>query len=85
MLQPADYEAMGFKNDKLENPQAYIPAYLKQKFPYAQQGAQKYVVYNGKTVSLFVFDGAVWTLNDNGLKTVTGHFEKQNGKWVFIK
>ncbi|WP_286528539.1 choice-of-anchor J domain-containing protein, partial [Duncaniella freteri] len=85
MLQPADYEDMGFKNDKLENPQAYIPAYLKQKFPYAQQGAQKYVVYNGKTVSLFVFDGAVWTLNDNGLKTVTGHFEKQNGKWVFIK
>lgn len=85
VLHPADYEAMGVPVGKLEAPQNYIPTYLKMKYPYAQSGDQKFVVYNGKTVSLFVFDGTAWSLNDNGLRTVTGHFEKKNGKWEFVK
>lgn len=84
-LNPADYSAMGFSNNKLSEPEVYIPLYLKAHMPYALSGDQEYVVYNDKKVDLFVFDGTVWTLNNNGLETVTGRFEKKDGAWKFVK
>ncbi len=85
ILNPADYTAMGVKENKLLDPEIYIPLYLKNKFIYAQSGDQKYVVYNGTKVDIFVFDGSVWTLNNNGLETVTGRFVKKNNVWSFVK
>lgn len=84
-LNPADYTAMGFKNNKLSDPDVYIPLYLKTRLPYALSGDEVFVVYNGTKADLFVFDGSVWTLNNNGLETVTGRFLKKDGKWSFQK
>lgn len=84
-LNPADYTAMGFSNNSLSDPDIYIPLYLKNALPYAMSGAQEYVVYNKNKVDLFVFDGTKWTLNNVGLETVTGRFEKKNGEWTFAK
>ncbi len=85
VLNPADYTAMGVSNNKLIDPEIYIPMYLKNKFPYVQSGDQKYVVYNGTKADLFVYNGTAWTLNNNGLETVTGRFAKTNGAWNFQK
>lgn len=85
VLNPADYTAMGVSNNKLVDPEIFIPMYLKTKLPYAQSGDQEYVVYNKNKADLFVFDGANWTLNNNGLETVTGRFSKANGAWKFSK
>lgn len=84
-LNPADYTAMGFSNNKLSDPEIFIPLYLRNKLPYALSGAQEYVVYNGTKADLFVFDGTKWTLNNNGLETVTGRFQKKDNVWSFVK
>lgn len=84
-LDPADYTAMGFSNNNLSDPEIYIPLYLRAKFPYAQSGAQEFVVYNRNKADLFVFDGSDWTLNNNGLETVVGRFERKSDGWKFVK
>lgn len=87
ILNPADYTAMGVSNNSLadDDVEIYIPMYLKNKFIYAQAGDEQYVVYNNKKADLFVFDGANWTLNNNGLETVVGRFTKANDAWSFTK
>lgn len=84
-LNPADYTAMGFNNNSLVDADIYIPLFLKSKRPYAQDGDQMYVVYNRNKVDLFVYDGSAWTLNNNGLETVTGRYIKKNNEWSFVK
>ncbi|MCM1354915.1 MAG: hypothetical protein NC212_00745 [Staphylococcus sp.] len=84
-LNPADYTAMGFKDNSLSDPDIFIPMFLKGKLPYAQSGDQEYVVYNKNKADLFVFDGSTWTLNNNGLETVTGRFTKKDNVWTFVK
>lgn len=85
VLNPADYEAMGANNNKLSDPEIYLPIYLKNKLIYAQAGDQEYVVYNSDKADLFVFDGASWTLNNNGFENVVGRFVKANNAWSFNK
>ncbi|MDE5969980.1 MAG: hypothetical protein K2G74_04030 [Muribaculaceae bacterium] len=85
ILNPADYVAMGMTNNKLNDADIYIPMYLKSQFPYALDGEMKYVMYNGNKVDLFVLAGGVWTLNNNGLETVTGRYTKKDGNWSFTK
>ena len=84
-LNPADYTAMGFSNNSLSDPEIYLPIYLRGKLPYAQEGAEEFVVYNGNKADLFVFDGSDWTLNNNGLETVVGRFERKSDGWKFVK
>lgn len=88
-LNPADYTAMGFSNNSLEDASVYIPLYLKTAQPYAVAGDLVYVAYNVKTnrcsADLFVFDGSSWTLNNNSLEEVTGAFTKADGSWSFTK
>lgn len=85
VLNPSDYTSMGFSNNSLSDPELYIPTYLKNKLPYAQNGDQEYVVFNGTTTNLYVYDGTAWILNENGLETVTGRFIKKDNKWSFVK
>lgn len=85
VLNPADYEAMGVKENSLSDPEIYIPMYLKNKFIYAQSGDEQYVVYNSNKTGLFVFDGSAWKLNNNGLEQVVGRFSKKNDVWSFVK
>lgn len=84
-LTPADYAAMGAENNKLSSPEIYIPIYLKNKLIYAQSGASHYVFYNGSKVDQFLFNGTEWTLNNNGLRTVVGRYQKKDDEWSFVK
>jgi hypothetical protein len=70
VLNPEDYTAMGFSNNKLEDAELYLPSYLRNKLPYAQAGEEVYVVYNRNATALYVFDGSSWSQNDNGLETL---------------
>lgn len=84
-LNPADYEAMGVKNADLKSPETMIPLYLKSKLIYAQDGDEMIVVYNYNKTALFVYDGANWTMNNNGLENVVGKFTKKGDVWSFTK
>lgn len=84
-LSAADYAAMGFDVNKLENQDVYLPLYLKANYPYAVDGDQMAVVYNGNKCDVLVYDGQNWTINDNNLQTLTAQFVKENGNWKFVK
>lgn len=88
-LSPADYTAMGQSYGNLSAPADYLPAYLKQKFPYAQAEAVEnvmYLYYSGGATAYacdqYIYDGSAWTLN-TGITTVTNQFIKNNGKWIY--
>ena len=89
VLQPADYKAMGQDDGNLTTPDAYLPAYLKTTFPYAQADDVKNVVYrlfaDSQTVwaaEQYLFDGTAWVKNAN-VEVVTDQFVRQSGKWVY--
>ncbi len=93
VLNPADYTAMGqtYGNLSGTTPATLLPIYLKDKYPYAQAEAVKYVVYKyydsaSKTttnrVSKYTFDGSAWTAASN-LATATSQFVKVDGEWKF--
>ncbi len=84
-LDAADYAAMGFSNNSLENPEIYLPLYLKANKPYAVEGDMTAVVYNGKKCSMLVFDGLNWTINNDDLQTKTAQFLKEGNDWKFVK
>lgn len=87
-VQPADYRNMGQNYDNFTNPAQdnYLPKFLEQSYPYAQEGDAKYVGYvrrangvNAWCVEEYVFSGA-WT------KTVyfaekQDQFRKNEGEW----
>lgn len=85
VLNPADYTAMGFDANKLEEPEVYLPMYLKANKPYAVAGDSEAVVYNGTSCAVLVYDGQNWTVNDNGKQTVTAQFVKKGNDWSFVK
>ncbi|MDE5793289.1 MAG: choice-of-anchor J domain-containing protein, partial [Muribaculaceae bacterium] len=84
-LNPADYAAMGVDNAKLTAPETMIPLYLKNNLIYAQDGDEMIVVYNNNKTALFVYDGAKWALNNNGLENVVGKYTKKGDAWSFTK
>ena len=87
-VQPADYRNMGQNYDNFTNPAQdnYLPKFLEESYPYAQEGDKKYVGYvrrasgvNAWCVEEYVFSG-VWT------KTVyfadkQDQFRKTEGEW----
>lgn len=88
-VQPADYTAMGQKYGNFTNPDQdkYLPQFLAQAFPYAQEGDVKNVAFrcyvSGATswkVDEYVSDGQAW------VKTIyfedkTDQFRKAEGVW----
>lgn len=84
-LDAADYAAMGFDNNKLENAATYLPLYMKASKPYAVEGDTEAVVYNGTACAVLVYDGQNWTVNDNDQQTLTGQFVKNKDGWAFVK
>lgn len=76
VVAPADYDAMGSpgSHDNFsasDAPENYLPQFLAQKFPYAQEGDVKAVMYKyyDKTtfieVNEYLFSAGQWILNDN--------------------
>lgn len=91
ILNPADYTAMGqtYGNLSGTGPAQYLPAYLKQKFPYAQAEDSKFVVYKYYASSTttykcdeYVFDGSNWNLN-TGVVAETTQFVRRAGAWMY--
>lgn len=91
VLSHTDYQAMGQRYDNLsgESPAQFLPAFLKQKYPYAAAEDSYFVVYyyyDGSATSTrcdqYTFNGTEWTLN-NGIVTETAQFVKNNGKWMY--
>lgn len=84
-LDAADYAEMGFSANKLEKPEVYIPLYLKANKPYAVEGDEIAVVYNGTACAYAIYDGQNWTVNNNEFQTRTAQFVNTADGWVFKK
>lgn len=87
-VQPADYTAMGLKYGNMQDdqPAQYLPAFLRNKFPYAAEEDQMTVVYKyytgSKTVfqaALYNFIGGEWAKGNK----VTDQFTRNNNNWQF--
>ena len=94
VVNPADYKAMGepgSRNNfsstiKAEN---YLPQFLGVKFPYAQEGEVKAVVYNyytGSDTELkadeYIFTSGAWKYNNIPVETITEQYT-YIGKWLY--
>jgi len=87
-LQPADYTTMGLSYVSTTNAPLYIPQLLSQKFPFAQEGNVKTVVYkSGSNVTYagamqFTFTSGKWMQNTFKIQK-TEQFVYSNSGWVF--
>lgn len=93
VLNSADYNSMGAPG-KYNNfsssvpPDNYLPQFLAQKYPYAQEGNQVVVMYKyyaGKTffrADEYTFTNNLWA-KYNPITVKTGQFINTGTKWVF--
>lgn len=96
LITPADYDAMGnpgshdnfSSSDKPEN---YLPQFMAAKYPYAQQGDSKVVLYKyydstSKVTSMvpdeYVYSTA-WTVNKNIVTKSKETYIVSGGEWMF--
>lgn len=88
----ADFVAMGQRYDNFSstlNADDYLPIFLQQTFPYAQEKTVKTVAYkyfasNVTTLRAdeYILLNDVWTKN-NAVEVATDQFVKSGGKWKF--
>lgn len=94
VVAPADYDAMGSpgSHDNFsasDAPENYLPQFLAQKFPYAQEGDAKavmYKYYNKVTtveVDEYLFKEGVWVPNDNIELKEKVNFVHNGTEWLF--
>lgn len=88
VMQPSDYVATG--SDYLSNADAVLPIYLKNAFPYAQNGDTKAVVYFGNKdydvmADEYGFDGTAWVKKNTETKIAEMAFLKTSGSWAEAK
>ena len=84
VLNPADYTAMGFSNNKLTDPEIFIPLYLRNKLPYILGGAQEYlgpITAERPTFSFFPVLSGLAAMVLIGNRT----FQKKDNVWSFFK
>lgn len=86
VLQPGDYTAMGFTYLGVSTAPNYLPAYLAQKFPYAQQEDARTVVFlsdnaGSNYADLYVYSGGAWAPSTT--ETLTSQFVYTVDGWVF--
>ena len=90
VLTDDDYDSMGapgnYDNFDSDNPpEKYLATFLKQKFPYAEKGDQKYVVYKfysgyaSVRAKQYTYDGASWSSHQQ----VSNQFINNGERWVF--
>lgn len=66
VVEPGVYESLG--TDMIEEPETVLPAYLKQKYPYAAAESVVAVIYNEKANTPVV---AEYTLGENWIETTS--------------
>lgn len=90
-LSHADYAAMNQRYDNLsdELPQEYLPRMVNEKFPYAQEGDTRYIVYFYYASSMtsvrcmpFIYRGSEWIVND-GVTEESAQYVRASGKWMY--
>lgn len=96
LVAPADYDAMGTPGShdnfsSSDKPENYLPQFLAGKYPYAQQGDSKVVLYKyydstNKTTTMigdeYKYDTA-WTLNKNIVTKSKETYIVVSGQWIF--
>ena len=89
-LDAADYKAMGSNYGNLDDsmsPDNYLPVYLSQQYPYAQEEDQytvAYKYYDGKNsvkCATYTMLGGKWT--SASVQVLTNQFVLNNGKWNY--
>ena len=93
VMQKADYTTMNIKYDNFSGTQAdtYLPAFLKNKYPYATKNKKVGIAYkffnSGKTTvraDEYAYDGTNWAKTSNiSTEKRTDQFVKHNGKWMY--
>lgn len=91
VVNPSDYAKMGLSNANFSStykPDAYLPAFVSQYLPYAQEGDKVGVVYHyyaSKVTSVeaveYAFTNGAWAKSADA-ETVTGQFVKSSA-WMF--
>lgn len=89
-LSPADYTAMGQKYANLSKAEPYLSTYLNHNYPYASDGAVKYVYWlhyaNSATnyeCSAYKFAEGTWVA-DSFVEEVTEQYVlNEEGKWIY--
>lgn len=89
VLNPDDYYAMGQKYQNLTTPDVYLPTYLAQKYPYAQEGTEINVLYllykDSKTAYAcdpYVLKNNTWVLN-RFVTEETSQFVYTSSGWMY--
>lgn len=90
-LDAADYKAMGSNYGNLDSsmaPDNYLPVYLSQRYPYAQEEDQytvAYKYYDGKSNSVkcatYMMQAGKWATTT--VQVLTNQFVLTNGKWNY--
>jgi len=94
VVTPADYDAMGTpgSHDNFSTsdaPENYLPQFLAQKFPYAQEGDSKVVMYKyyNKVTTIevdeYLFKEGTWILNNNMELKEKVNFVHNGTEWLF--
>jgi hypothetical protein len=66
----ADYAKMGVTSLSSTTAKTYIPTLLANEYPYAADGAEKYVVYTGHTCSKYTLTDGEWATKTTETSTV---------------
>ncbi|MEG2061330.1 MAG: hypothetical protein RRY33_05680 [Alistipes sp.] len=92
MVNPEDYKSMGLSYANFsssDQPETYLPTFLKLTFPYAAAEDKMFVLYHfkgKKEIELhadqYLFDGTVWTKTLN-ITSEAGRFIKKDGVWTY--
>ena len=88
VLQSDDYTTMGQTYKNLEDPDYYLPIYLKLTYPYAVAEDTQlvgYKYYNSGTYLVcdqYIYDGSDW-IKDEGYVEETAQFVKNSGEWMY--
>jgi hypothetical protein len=85
VLEDADYTAMGLSVISANDLVNILPIFLKNKYPYALEGASRNIVYktsSGTSITQFVLSGGVWSSNSFKINKTEQFIFTVDG-WVF--
>ncbi len=80
-LTDSDFAAMGVTSLTTDTAPNYLPVFFAQKFPYAQQGDRKAVLF-GANAAEYVYTGGRWSPTIVGAP-LTEQYVNDGEKWIF--
>lgn len=87
VLQPADYTAMGLTYMTTAQAPNYLPVWLKAKYPYAQEGDERTVVYKTSKTNNYAntvsFNNGNWEVNSTIVEKTSQFLYSNQVRWFF--